>query len=894
MSLDGYHKMTEEDTSRLPDEGSLQEPKLGAEAAPGHVGGEPRFFLLTLTAITVAALADILFNIAGQVGLISDVTEDLLIFSVLLVLFLPVLYNGFGVSRSIPMRLGLSVAILCLLLNLTLDVTDNLDSLDAVPIFGDNSPLNKPARDTLLVIGFTAFLMTFYRAIAELARSHAAVSSKALELAQENRQRSIAEAKLRARDEEQAQRLRRIERKQAAIMALSTDQALANGDLAGAAHVITEAVGEAMGVERVSIWLLDAGELSCVDLFDRGAACHTSGTVLHAIDAPAYFEAIAAARTVAADNALGDARTRELAENYLEPLGISSMLDAPVRVHGTTVGVVCHEQVGAPRQWQTDEIAFAGTVADQVAQVLTNAERKCAEENLRQSEARYRLLVENVELGITLMDADFNLLMVNGAYARLLGKTPEELLGAKCWEIARNDSGVCPDCPAVQAMETGQAQDSEQDIVLEDGRRPSVRVRTFPVLDGNERPRGFVEIAEDITEVKRLEEERRALDEKMQHAQKLESLGVLAGGIAHDFNNSLVAILGNAELAMSSLTAESPVYGQLQDIDRASQRAAELAQQLLAYAGKGRFAITHLTLNDLLASMTNVFDSSIAKNAVITYDYAQNLPPVEGDETQLRQVAMNLITNASEALGGQAGTINVATGTLSADRIPRTKVLLGEDLPTGPCVFLRITDTGCGMDHKTQQRIFDPFYSTKFTGRGLGLAALLGIVRGHHGAVGLQSEPGEGTTVTIYLPVLEGAKAAARERSVPPQWRGEGTVLLVDDEKIVRAVGGRMLERVGFAVVSAAGGEEALDIFRDRADEFCCVLLDLTMPRMGGKETFEAMRMIRPEVPVVLCTGYTEEQIDEQFSRDELAGVLLKPYKIKSLRKALCNATRSS
>ena len=305
----------------------------------------------------------------------------------------------------------------------------------------------------------------------------------------------------------------------------------------------------------------------------------------------------------------------------------------------------------------------------------------------------------------------------------------------------------------------------------------------------------------DISERKRAEEERKRHEVQMQHSQKLESLGVLAGGIAHDFNNLLVGILGNAGLALMELAPESPVRRTVQNIEVAALQTAELTKQLLAYSGKGKFHVQPLNLSRLVEEITHLLKFSISKKAVLRTRLASDLPTIEADASQIQQVIMNLIINASEALGDKVGDIIASTGVVRADRAYLADTLLDDHLPEGRYVYLEVTDTGCGMDKETRSRIFDPFFTTKFTGRGLGLAATLGIVRGHNGAIRLYSEPGQGTAFKVIFPSSEQAASAIEQSpEALEEWHGAGTILIVDDEEGVRFVASKALEKAGFTV----------------------------------------------------------------------------------------------
>ncbi|NLI48105.1 MAG: PAS domain S-box protein [Acidobacteria bacterium] len=382
------------------------------------------------------------------------------------------------------------------------------------------------------------------------------------------------------------------------------------------------------------------------------------------------------------------------------------------------------------------------------------------------------------------------------------------------------------------------------------------------------------------------------LERQLQHAQKLESLGVLAGGIAHDFNNLLMAILGNADLALLETSTAHPARPYVEDIIKASLRAAGLCQQMLAYSGRGHFRIETLDLNEMVREMTDILEVSITKKAVLRYDLSPELPKVRGDATQLRQVVMNLITNASDALGDGSGVISLVTGTRHFRGGERFGVLQGEKLTPGRYVCLDVADTGCGMDAATQARLFDPFFSTKFTGRGLGMAAVLGIIRGHHGGIRVRSEPGRGTAVTVLLPPVENDEPAAGSAEVEPParaepWRWRGMVLLVDDEEAVRALAERMLRRLGFEVVTAADGASAVEQFRARRREITAVVLDLTMPAMDGGETLQALRAADPGVRVLLASGYDEGDVSRRFGDGGPDAFIQKPYRLATLRAKL-------
>ncbi|HWN18270.1 MAG TPA: response regulator [Gemmatimonadales bacterium] len=376
------------------------------------------------------------------------------------------------------------------------------------------------------------------------------------------------------------------------------------------------------------------------------------------------------------------------------------------------------------------------------------------------------------------------------------------------------------------------------------------------------------------------------------HVQKLESIGVLAGGIAHDFNNLLHVVLGNADIALSNLSKGSPAREPIEEVVRATLRAADLTRQLLAYSGKGAFVVRHLDLSTEVREMATLLRTGISKQATLAWELSPTLPAVSADPTQVRQIVMNLITNASDALGETGGTITLRTGVARREDLDDQLfgvALEGEsplDSGEGPFVYLEVGDTGGGMAPDTLSRIFDPFFSTKFTGRGLGLAAVMGIVRSHHGLIRVRTAPGEGTAFRVLFPSVAGtARAPAKATAERSDWQGSGTILVVDDEEGVREVAERILQEIGFQTIAAPDGRRALEIMEELGDGVTAVLLDLSMPRMGGAETFRRLRALRPELPILMMSGYTEQVVAPQFSASGpgTTGFLQKPFLAEDL-----------
>ena len=391
------------------------------------------------------------------------------------------------------------------------------------------------------------------------------------------------------------------------------------------------------------------------------------------------------------------------------------------------------------------------------------------------------------------------------------------------------------------------------------------------------------------------EAERRRIDAQILQTQKLESLGVLAGGIAHDFNNLLTSVIGYADLARGELQANATAREFIDEAITGARRAAELTQQMLAYAGRDTLKVVSVQLSTVVLDITRLLEVSISKKCVLRFDLMENLPTCQGDIAQLRQVIMNLIINASDAIGERSGVIAVTTGVAWCDSAYLAENFIDDALPEGLYVHLEVADSGCGMSAETRARIFDPFFTTKFTGRGLGLAAVLGIVRGHKGAIRVYSELGRGSTFKMLLPAdpyveptptVPAAEAAA--------WRGSGSILVIDDEESIRGLARHMLRQMGFDVETASDGREGVQIFREMAARNPLVLLDLTMPHLDGAATFAQLRRIRPDVRVILMSGYSEHSIATQFAGKGLVGFIQKPFRIKDLRQLVRSAVDAS
>ena len=528
-----------------------------------------------------------------------------------------------------------------------------------------------------------------------------------------------------------------------------------------------------------------------------------------------------------------------------------------------------------------------------VVALLDFSETRRVERKLRESEERFRQIAETVDQVFWIHGINPEVMeYVSPAFEKIWGRPVDDLYAdphqwsAHIVEEDRADVSAAWDRALAGEVET---VDFTYRITRPDGEIRWIEDRGTAVRDSEGQVIRLVGIAKDVTARKHAENERQQLVERMQSAQKMRSLGVLAGGVAHDFNNLMLGVLGNATLALSRLSSESPVRDNIEGIELAAKHAAELAKQLLAYSGKGHFVLTRLHLQHLVERTVHLLESAVSKKAKLRFDFAPQVPAIKADATQVRQVLMNLVANASDALDDRSGVITIATGVVTYDPAQLPTYFPNEGLKAGRYSYLQVSDTGQGMDEETRSRAFEPFFTTKFTGRGLGLAAAMGIVTGHCGAIEIQSEPGEGTTFKVLFPaVKDGVVTEAELAEDEPTTSGQKhTILLVDDEEIVRTVVRQMLEHVGHNVIAAEDGPTAISRFRDHRDEVACVILDLTMPKMDGMETFKVLRQIDPDVKVLLSSGYNTRDAVDRFSDADLAGFIQKPYTLAALLKSI-------
>jgi len=565
--------------------------------------------------------------------------------------------------------------------------------------------------------------------------------------------------------------------------------------------------------------------------------------------------------------------------------------DIPVVILGAATGIA--ERVEVLKLGAVDFVSKPFHQEELLSRIRTHLELSRSRRRLRESEAFILAVMDNLPIGIAVNSVDpaVSFSYMNDNFPRCYRTTRSALADPNgFWDAVYEDpefreeikKRVLDDCAS---GDPARMRWTGVPITRKGEETTFVSAMNTPIPG---KPL-MISTVWDVTEHKRAEEEQRKLDRKVQHAQRLESLGMLAGGIAHDFNNILMAVLGHAELAMVKLPPMSPARNALAEIITAARNAADLCRQMLTYSGRTSSALEKIDLRELVEEMLHLLKTAISKKALLNLNLDRDLIPIRGDPSQIRQILMNLIINASEAIGDRSGVITVAAGATRCDRDYLESTELGDAIPPGLYMHLEVADTGCGMDARTKARVFEPFFSTKFTGRGLGLAAVLGIVRAHKGALKVYSEPGKGTTFKILFPALTKEQEVARppESSSLANWRGKGTILLVDDEESLIALGGRMLEHLGFDVLTASDGREAVDLYRKRAGEIDLVLLDLTMPHMDGGEAFGELRRINPDVRVILSSGYSRDDVAGRFAGKNLAGVLQKPYTLAKLTESL-------
>ncbi|PWB60736.1 MAG: hypothetical protein C3F14_12690 [Deltaproteobacteria bacterium] len=566
------------------------------------------------------------------------------------------------------------------------------------------------------------------------------------------------------------------------------------------------------------------------------------------------------------------------------PHPIRSALLIPLKLATRVLGVLFLHMYGAPRKWTEGEVRVAAEI---VSPILSAAlERRRMDEQLRESEARYRFLADNALDFISLHDPAGKVLYASPAARGMLGYRPEELMGLSA-EIFLHPDDREKFLEGNRRLERGEhaAVALQYRVRRKDGGFMEVEAVSSAVRDEHGQIRQVVRVTRDLTERKKMEAH-------LFEGQQLEIVGMLAGGVAHEFNNLLVGVTGAVEMLARLLQGNGEAHKYLSMIERNGERAVELTRQLLAYARQGKYSPRTVSLNQPVLENVPILKAALPASVEIRLDLADALPPVLADIAQLKQLVMSLCLNAGEAMP-RGGSLTIRTWGVKhlSDRLeeaataawgPSAGVVRSGKSLSGPCSILEVTDTGTGMDGKTLGRIFEPFFSTKFIGRGMGLAAVRGIVESHDGEILVRSEPGRGTTFLVGFPAVPETPAAASPRESPRRG-GPATILAADDEDDVREIMSAMLRSAGYRVIEARNGIEALERFRGRSGEIDLVLLDLMMPGMSGEQAFAEMRRIRPGVRGLLASGYDESGRLREIVADGFGGFLRKPFRLREL-----------
>ena len=512
--------------------------------------------------------------------------------------------------------------------------------------------------------------------------------------------------------------------------------------------------------------------------------------------------------------------------------------------------------------------------------------RKLLENKARKAVSDWETTFDALSELIAVIDSEGTVIRVNSTLAIALGMSREECTGLNwnslMYPDESSEGSLIPSILSGEINPTSQMETYSKRL----GGYFDVSIavsRDFE--DGSIR---IVHVARDITARKHAEKKQEEMESRVQHSQKLESLGVLAGGIAHDFNNILMSIRGYTDLASSSVEEGGPAFEYLKEINKSVRIASELSGQMLAYSGKGNFVVETVYLNDIIGNIKPMFQISVSRKAVLEYCLGEDLPPVTVDSTQMEQVILNLITNASEAIGSSNGTITVSTGMERTSNPEKTE----PDKEQQMYVYLQVDDTGSGMSEEVISKLFEPFFSTKFTGRGLGMAVVHGIVAGHNGFIQVTSEQGVGSSLKIYIPAAKKVNAEKEIVSESEEELSNTTnrnygILLIDDEKNILFIGKITLEKVGYTVFTAENGEEAVNLYKMKREAIQCIILDLTMPVMDGVECLKELKKIDQGVKVILSSGYNKQDVESKIHLNDIAGYLKKPYSLNALRTAV-------
>jgi PAS domain S-box-containing protein len=513
----------------------------------------------------------------------------------------------------------------------------------------------------------------------------------------------------------------------------------------------------------------------------------------------------------------------------------------------------------------------------------TYNKRRDADKALEESSEKYRTILESIEEGYFETDLEGNLTFSNSPFCKILGYSPKQLAGMNTREYTTAETAEKVSRIIEQVKQTGRAEDvAEYDVIRKDGSKATLELSISLLADADGNPAGFRGMLRDVTKRKETEEEKRLLQHQLQQAQKMESIGTLAGGIAHDFNNILMGIQGNATLMQLKIKSDHPVFEKIKNIDKFVQNGTELTNQLLGFARRGKYLVKTTDLNEVIKKSSSLF-ARTKKEIQIHTNFDHEIWAAEVDSGQIEQAMLNLYVNAWQAMP-EGGDLFLKTRNVELDN----SVIKPFKVEPGKYVEICVSDTGVGIDKETRERIFEPFFTTKEMGRGtgLGLASVYGIIKSHSGYIEVSSEKEKGTTFTIHLPASE--KEAVMKSSAPTDLsRKFGTILLIDDEKMILDVGCELLEELGYTVLSALSGKDALEIFKKNSKKIDLVIMDMIMPGMGGGETFDHLRDINPDIKVLLSSGYSVDGQATKILRRGCNGFIQKPFNLNQLSEKI-------
>lgn len=664
----------------------------------------------------------------------------------------------------------------------------------------------------------------------------------------------------------------RVIRQRDALILLTSQQVTDCDALPQVLQSILEVSAATLGVERSSIWKYNESRtvLECVDLFESESGRHSAGMTLDAGAYPGYFTALTRAEVVAADDATSDPRTREFEYDYLRPLGIQSMIDAPLHLNGVVDGALCHESVGSARHWTADEKSFVVAVSN----VISLAFERCGRHRAESLMLLQGAALDAAADAMAITDRAANLVWVNPAFTRLTGYSASEALGRNPRTLL--NSGVHDAAFYDEMWATlldGRVWRGELTNRRKDGTLYVEDQTITPVTKGGEITH-FVAFKRDLTETHKLQLQ-------FLQAQKMEVVGRLAGGIAHDFNNLLTVINGTAEMALMDLGPNHPVRADFERIKESGARAASLTRQLLAFSRKQITRRELVDIGQLLTNFRGMLQRLIGEDIRLVVNTDARPATVSADPSQIEQVVLNLAVNARDAMprGGQL-TLEVVSVCLD-DEFAATH----HGAKPGPHVMLTVTDTGTGIAPGIMAQLFEPFFTTKDAGKGtgLGLATVYAIVQQSGGAVWVESEPGKGATFRICLPASGAVETEPGFTEAPPPPTGHETVLLVEDEDAVRDLATRILQAAGYTVLAARDGASAFERLRTGGADVELIVTDVVLPGMGGRELAERVGQLRPDIPVLYTSGHTDDTVLAHGVAQNLVHFIPKPYTVSAL-----------